>query len=743
MDFPKLLAVLFHRGKGEGSLIDTVQNKKFTPNSDFWRLLPEENSIREIDPQTAPLWLRSNDPTAAIEYIKNAFEIHATEPETLCFVVNDLLIFPYCKISSTKSSEIALNLGVEMVNTQMRPLYSGGLTEIITDLPNYEPPESLALLFSSHNRCHVPVEKTVVLEYKDDEDIFLNMLSDERASNYHDWMDVGASLYSEGDVGLEKWRRFSARGPYADLCDDVWESFIDTHNTRDTIEYFVYVDDPIAYNMLKEEERELAFEAALERQTHDSVATLFKACYPFGFLCSNFDNQIWYAYDGIRWRPGGICDISRKIKREFVPYINEKRQQLTAQFAELIDVDDRKRFNAMIAGVTKLIIKLETNAFQNGLIRSLRTEYMKRDFDLIKDTIPHFTAFANGIVDVRSGNGVVRDGKPEDFITKRSRLKIEYDKRCVDEARKYMNEVFTDPEKREFMYRFLSSFLFARNSDKIIATFCGIGNNSKSIFVKIFGRILDEYHGTIGTSILTERRSKSDSANAGLIRITHKRTAVIQEPDDQDQIRSGTLKELSGGDNYPARDLFERGAEAKSHIPTFIPIIVTNHKLRAYNADQAFWNRVVQVKFDSHWVEKDYPETYEEQLKQGVFPMDRNFEQLLPVIAKGLGWIMVNEYHNYHAGLRIPACVQDSTDELKAINNIYSGFMQECIEASEGGSLRIKDAYDGFKTWYSENGLAPSTRPTMRDFGEAFSVELRQEPVDSTWTGICLIYNAI
>lgn len=748
MDFSKTLRLLGHRGRGKGSHVDASTDKKFTPDNNFWNQLPTEHTIYEINPQKSPLWLKTDDPDAVAEYIRSVYEINTDEPEDMyCAVDGDIVIFPFCKITAHEANEIASDLNVTSVPMQMRPLYNKMPNSIGNEPANFTLPEKPALLFSSKNKVHVPIKKMIPDEFKSNDDdvaIFLEMLDDKRARDINHWLDIGAALYGSEEnkaAGLQKWKTFSARGPFKDLCEEKWETFVDTHNTRETIEYFVYKDDPAAYEMLLEEAKELAFETALERLTPDTVATLFKLCYPFEFLCSNYDKNIWYSYDGIRWRTGGKLGIMTKIKREFVPYINIKRQELSEHFAEQVDVDERKKINADISAVTSLIKKLESTPFQNHLLSSLRIEYVKRNFDRIKDTIPHFTAFENVIVDVRSGEGNLREGKPEDFITKSSRISIEYDERCVNMARKYMGEVFTDPEKRNFMYRILSSLLYARNSDKIVVVLYGLGYNSKSIFVKVINSILGEYYGTTSTSLLTERRSKSDGANPGLIRITNKRTAVLQEPDAQDQIRTGTIKELTGDDTYTARDVYESGAEGNERIPTFIPFIVTNHKLKAYNTDQAFWNRVIQLQFESRWVEKGYPEEYDEQIKQKTFPMNRYFERTLPHIAKGLAWIIVNEYDRYHAGLDIPQSIREATKELQARNDIYKSFRQECIENTENGTAKVKDVYDSFKNWYNEQGFPSASRPGLRDFEEAFSTELKYDPKDGVWSGISMVYN--
>lgn len=74
-----------------------------------------------------------------------------------------------------------------------------------------------------------------------------------------------------------------------------------------------------------------------------------------------------------------------------------------------------------------------------------------------------------------------------------------------------------------------------------------------------------------------------------------KLTVFLQEPNPNETIKIGMIKELSGNDAIIARALFKAN---RTFIPKFKPIIVCNTAIEIPNIDVAFTNRLIVIPFE-------------------------------------------------------------------------------------------------------------------------------------------------
>lgn len=596
---------------------------------------------------------------------------------------------------------------------------------------------------------------------------FIDLIDVKRANNLYDWMDIGRSLAhlkefipktlnDDSDIeltkeGLNLWKTFTARGNKftPDDCDKYWSEFTADENlvTANTIQWFAYKDDQANYSRCMKPVREAALNELIKNpNSHGEVAEMFYLLYPFHFLCSNPKKDVWYWFNGTLWKPRGDIMITKYMATIFRDIFKKKQLQFTKQASETKCEITYNNLIDKIKVFTKIIQKLGDATFVKKCISFLKIKYLNADFERIKDSIQYVMAFSNCIIDVRDGGAVPRSGKPEDFCTKYSPMcykKLYEGHPFVKEARKYMMEVFRNKERREFMWRLFASLLIGGNLDRIVPIFQGLGANSKSVIVRLLQKAFGSYVGTISTSALTEKRTGSDNATPGITRIKGTRIVFAQEPDKKDAVRSGTVKEYSGGDRLATRDLFQKGTEDSYTIPTFILGVCTNHHLHMVDADQATWDRVLLIKFTSKWVNPiKCPKSYDEQFEKGIFPKDRNFDTNFPRIAQGFIWLCCQYYEEYHRnGLQIPKCVLRDSNLQQMKNNYYISFVIENLsevkdETAEDHIIECSVAYESFLQWFKEQNFNKSIKPDGKKmFISEMNKTLRQEQRAGVWRG--------
>lgn len=653
-----------------------------------------------------------------------------------------------------------------------------------------------APLLSTSKFCHEHVTEFLAddiddLEHKDDDNeqeiesiesynyrkkrdqisMFLNLVSDKRADIYYDWVDIGAAIshlstfFKYSDIkqaididfdytrdGLELWKEFTARGTKftAQDCEDKWCEISDDLAvvTANTIEFFAMKDSPVMYSKIMAKPREDAIKAAINNPTHLNVANVFKLMYPYQYACTGTGKKDrWYYFQGVHWESRGTEKITQAFLGAFRDiFLNRQRDTMKSrdkahvigdQKQVMICEDELKKINT-------LLNKTGDNAYINKLIKIMASMYFTENFSKFQDSLLHVTAFRNCVIDIRSGRAEPREGKPEDYCTKFSSCnykKLHHQHPDVLAIKKYMREVFRNKDRRNFMYRFIASMFVAANSDKVVPIWQGIGDNSKSVLIRLLNLAFGSYVDKISTSVLTEKRTASDAATPALIRAKGKRLIVAQEPDKNDPIRSGTMKEFSGGDTMAGRELYQDGGDCETITPTFILGLMTNHALHMLNADQAVWNRVILVAFTSRWVKpENCPPDYELQVKQGKFPIDTNFDRNFPQMARGLIWLAGEYFADYAKnGLQIPECVMADSHKQRCDNNTFIAFASDNIEIVEVDedkyTVHTSDMYELYRTWFKDQGhyVRP---PTKREFVESLSTTLERNPIRDEWHGI-------
>ncbi|OMH85869.1 putative helicase [Zancudomyces culisetae] len=74
----------------------------------------------------------------------------------------------------------------------------------------------------------------------------------------------------------------------------------------------------------------------------------------------------------------------------------------------------------------------------------------------------------------------------------------------------------------------------------------GKGSNGKSMLMKLVEKAFGEYFCKLPSNVLTSKKSISSAPTPELALLDGTRIAVVQEPDLNESINHGTVKELTG-----------------------------------------------------------------------------------------------------------------------------------------------------------------------------------------------------
>jgi phage/plasmid-associated DNA primase len=162
---------------------------------------------------------------------------------------------------------------------------------------------------------------------------------------------------------------------------------------------------------------------------------------------------------------------------------------------------------------------------------------------------------------------------------------------------------------------------------------------------------------------------------------------------------------------------------------------ITNKLPRVKGADKAFWNRARVLPFESTFCRADNPppETYEEQIKQKRFPMDKNFIRKVPTMVQAFAWILLQ--HRKKITVRIePDKVRAATEIYRKQNDIYRQFAEESITEAKDKYMSLTELYNIFKDWFRDS-LPGHTVPVKNEIEEYFTKLWGTPDAGKKWKG--------
>ncbi len=581
-------------------------------------------------------------------------------------------------------------------------------------------------------------ESSSTFEEEDDEDHIwiarqlLPLLSSSRFSKEPHWLSIGEALFNitdGSDDGLKWWIRQSmVSNKYKRKdCQKVWIKWRNTsdpiYSSVKTIAFFARQDRPRKY---KEWLDSWCRSALIKATTnvHTDVATALYRIYWLDYSCSSTSKGgQWYMFDKHHWKR---LDNAQRLKRilstDFIKFFERMRTTVSREIEMTAGEGHTKSsLEMLITKIGKLIAKLGNVTFKRNIITEAGEHFYDEGFDKLKDTNPNLMGVYNGVIEITSTAAVFRGGKPEDYLTMFSCVRFDptMNEKCksVRFLRTWLNQTFRDKGLINMFLSLMTSRLKSKNSEKRFPVWSGkSGDNSKSMWKKLTEQAFGPYSITLSEAILTEKPT-AKGPSPELARANKTKIAWITEPDEDDPIRNATLKKLTGGDNFFARNLNENGAG--DMILTFMLFMMCNRIPSIPKSERTIIERLIVIPFLSRWA-NDAPDDPAEQYRLRIFKRDKNFEEKIPSLTAAFLWILVQQYSEYcRHGLVIPKVVKEYTDRYWKETDVYNLFKQDRIELvvvpgsispqqpkgipDLSACIETKEVYSLFVNWFQDN----------------------------------------
>jgi len=575
--------------------------------------------------------------------------------------------------------------------------------------------QELADLFAAFMETISPIEdyrKHEVIKYT----MILPATYYERGS-YMKWLKVGWALHNTCNSLFIVWVVFSAQAQHftfdtiPDMMDR-WEKCEDMRLGYKSIIYNAMQDSPKdKLNQVREESLNYHIEQTLNSKTNTNstkpagctdfdIATVLYQMYKYLFVCVSVKLGEWYSFENHRWVKNDSGTSLRMAISTTLRRIYMKKSEEMIELKESMAEDDERRtiIQRKIDKALNISERLGNTHDKKNIMTEAKELFYDKNFYKNTDTNPYLLCFNNGVWDLKEG--VFRDGRPEDYITKSTNIDyvgIDPVKHAnqLAEIADFMHKLFPEPDLEKYMWEHLASILIGNSANQTFHNYIGVGENGKSVLVTLLEKCLGEYKGDIPTTLLTDKRAKVGGLTPELVQLKGVRYAVMNEPSKGEKINEGTMKQLTSAlDPIQCRAPFM--IEALSYIPQFKLVLLANNLMEIRSQDHGTWRRIRVVDFMSLFTDnpvqgdKDKPYQFKKE----------------PIVDKFEGWktvfmaLLVKKA--LETGGKVETCerVIASSEAYRQKQDTISEFINDKIVRAEGYCLKKTDLNFQFSNWH-------------------------------------------
>lgn len=395
----------------------------------------------------------------------------------------------------------------------------------------------------------------------------------------------------------------------------------------------------------------------------------------------------WFYFDGSKWvldqkslffkkHMLELCNLFNKIKSHY-----ENKQTNDGAII-------------LIKNIKSLITKLNKPQLKEDILRESQLFYADISFVGKLNSKKHLVPFDNGVYNLLERT--FRKAAKDDYIN--LTVGFKYDNSVRNrEVEEFVQKVLPKRQVRDYVLKKMSECLNGDIPNTNFLMFIGDGANGKSQLLNLMKLAMGELGEKVEVTLLTRKRNNANEANSEKIKLMNKRFAFLSEPEDDEKINIGLLKELTGSEEIVARGLYQ---EAVSFVMEAKLFLACNELPEIKGEDTALWRRIRVIDFPSRFV--DDPK------QENEYKIDRTLPSRM---REDITWRqtftnMLLEY--YDIDVPEPEEVKVKTNEYRQDNNVVYNWFDENVCFERGSKMSLKEAcayyFDNRKAGVKEKG---------------------------------------
>jgi P4 family phage/plasmid primase-like protien len=354
---------------------------------------------------------------------------------------------------------------------------------------------------------------------------------------------------------------------------------------NDNSDSLTYLNIDLNTNFFDDKELNILIIRSLSGTQYD-IALVLHYLYNKEFNCT-WDKK-WYKFDKICWKPSNMMKnyMSSKLVKEYEKVVMKmKTMHMSYDF---------------IKRTAKIITDLKNTVFKNNLLAEAAEIFYNSnsDFLLNLDKNKYLLGFTNGVYDLK--NNIFRKTQPDDYISIVLNYDYEQNPKYIDEVNAVIEKILSNKNIRLYGLKAMATCLSGEMIQKIFIL-NGNGSNGKSLLIALFMAALGQYCSKMDVGYITQKRQNAESASAQLTSSVKKRALILSEPNTDDKLNTGILKEWTGGEPIVTRGMYEK--EAVQFIPMFKMFLMCNSLPKVDEKTYGIWRRIRCINFPSKFLD--------------------------------------------------------------------------------------------------------------------------------------------
>ena len=531
---------------------------------------------------------------------------------------------------------------------------------------------------STHSSTSVNIETEVAS--------LVNLLDQSRSNDYEEWIRLGWCLHNISPDNLYVWIEFSKKSSkfVENECEKLWDLMKDEGLHKGTLHMWAKNDNPVEYKAWLN--TDIFNETKNCNGSHNSIASISYKLLKDRFVCASAKGKVWYEFNGSGWVEDmeGIRlrkEISSTVKEQFI--ITENKIAMTQSIDELQSNGSRKTLTQTQQTCMHLLsiaFKMEDRSFKDNIVAEMREYFYDKNFINKLDSNPSLIAFTNGVWSLTEGR--FRLAKPDDYVSMTVKYPYYVDKNAelYEQVENYFKKLHPDLEQRKYIIKTFARQLYGDNGMELFHVHAGCqgsASNGKSKFFEVIESCLGDYIKKFNVAMLTaKQRLEPSKPMPEFNSWKGVRFLYCSEPNADEELHSGIMKEFTGGEKFIYRMLFAN--EMCEFRPQFKMHIMCNNTPKINGTDSGVSRRVRRLDYMSMFVqdENDVDEA------NNYYLADVNFIERFRNDNKLKMELMRYLLDNYDQSYRydMPDVIKKSSQEYLEENNNVLNFVRGCIE---------------------------------------------------------------
>jgi P4 family phage/plasmid primase-like protien len=382
-------------------------------------------------------------------------------------------------------------------------------------------------------------------------------------------------------------------------------------------------------------------------------------------------------------------------------------------------------------GAGNVALHIKTGTTRGNIMRDLKLRMLDDRIESLLDSKRDLIYLQNGVYNTRSGH--LRNAVPADLVSMKTDTALfsEFEtSRQKKTLMRILRTIFPDNTVLQFFIDSCSLFLEGYNSNKLIYIWWGRGNNAKTLIQRLVSATFGQYCNTAPTSLITGKRTSASNATPDLCHVDKRLVVFLQEPNPDEKLKAGMVKEMTGNDIMYTRQLFKSPQSITLRAKI---VLVCNNMLEIPGMDSALKRRFVVLPFLSTFLSE---EEYALRKRKGILGehchiINNTIEKQLLSCKEAFLFLLCSRYVEKKDSLHIPPTINEWSERYLSKHNYPQAFIQMFMRHEINSCTTVAEVYELFKSWFKR--AYPGKR--VADF-DAFTAELENEGYVDTGDGV-------